>query len=180
MRIAPIVLAILLMILALLVWIAFSPVPLNATGASHPNIESIKVGGDGLARLGTVGNAMYWLQALVLVLAMLLVAMSIKASRRTRQFWVVLGLTGLLYQVVWWNLWHRYLAFLHTGEVTYFLGFATPTAWMIYGIWLSGLGLLSIYVLGFRRYILTVEDELQFEALLNETEHLRTSTDGKH
>ena len=58
--------------------------------------------------------------------------------------------------------------FLQTGETGYFMGFPVPTAWQMYGTWLSAIPLIIIYTLGFRHFIYTEEDEEQFEALLKE------------
>jgi len=40
---------------------------------------------------------------------------------------------------------------------------------MIFGIWLTGIGLLLLYVLGFRRFVFSEQDEAEYEAILAES-----------
>jgi hypothetical protein len=58
-----------------------------------------------------------------------------------------------------------YLDFLRSGETAFVLSFPIATSWMLYGVWVSGMVLAGIYVFGFRRYIFSLEDEAEYEAL---------------
>ena len=61
-----------------------------------------------------------------------------------------------------------HLHFLATGETSFFMGFPTPTAWAVYGVWAGALPSMFIYVIGFRQFIYTEEDEAEYEQLLIE------------
>ena len=153
MRMVHLILILLLAISALLFWIVFSVEPPIPTGSAHPEFAGMRIGGDGLARLGTIATLAYCLQALVLVLAILFIASGIKKERRTMGFWIPIIGVGALYQWVWWNIWHGYQQYLETGSTTYAFGFTTPSAWMIFGVWSCGFLLMLIYVVGFRKFI---------------------------
>ena len=45
-------------------------------------------------------------------------------------------------------------------------GFPTPTAWMVFGISMTPMVFLLIYVAGFRRWVMTDDDRKQLEALV--------------
>jgi len=43
------------------------------------------------------------------------------------------------------------------------LGFPEPSAWMIYGVWSGGALFTLFYVVGFRKFFFTHEEERDFE-----------------
>lgn len=45
-------------------------------------------------------------------------------------------------------------------------GFPVPTAWMVFGIWLMPIAFLATYVVGFRRWVMTEDDQQRLEALV--------------
>jgi uncharacterized membrane protein len=48
-------------------------------------------------------------------------------------------------------------------------GWPYPTAWQVYAIWLSGFGLVALYVFGFKAYVWSDDDEIQFRELLEQS-----------
>lgn len=85
---------------------------------------------------------------------------------RKKQFWVWIGGITLLVLFSWWKLYTSYMHFLSSGETQLFLGFPTPTAWMIYGLW-GAASLFSImYVVGFRKFIFTHKDEAELNEIV--------------
>ena len=64
-------------------------------------------------------------------------------------------------------------AFLDSGETGWFLGFPSAAAWQVYGVWFAGVVLVAAYSAGFRRYILSEDDERRFEELLRESGETR-------
>jgi hypothetical protein len=138
----------------------------------------MKIGGDGMARLSTIGMLPYWLQVAIITLVVLLLASGIKKERRTIAFWTPIIAVGLMYQWVWWKIWQGYLQYLQTGETTYTLGFTTPSAWMVFGVWICGFFLMLIYVVGFRRFIFSEEDEAKYEQLLEDVKQQKFELDG--
>lgn len=170
MRLIYILLGLLVAMIFLLIHIAGLPEPSASTGMAHPLIEHMRVGGDGLKRFVEVGPPAFIMQIVVLVLSMLLVVMGISERRRdgTLYWWV--GICGVVSLVNWYMVYSTYQAFLISGETGFFLGFPVPSAWMIYGTWLSGLLLVAFYILGFRRFIFTDEDEAEYLALVSEVQ----------
>jgi hypothetical protein len=173
------VLGLLLLISALLIWIAFSVEPPLSTGTAHAEIAGMRIGGDGLARLGGVGQLFYWVQVLVLAFSVIFIVTGINRKYRNLRFLGPVFLVGLAYQWVWWKIWQGYQLYLQTGEASYAFGFTTPTAWMIFGVWGCGFFLMVIYVAGFREFIFTKDDEAKYEQLLHEVRQQGSDLGGK-
>jgi hypothetical protein len=169
MKLIHLVLALIILISVLLGIVAFSPMPIDISSA-HPSIEDMKVGGDGAERIVHIGAVAYWLQNAVLLLGLLFISLGVKAQNRTRSYWICLLFIAVVMFGVWYAVYFGHQEFLVTGETRFFLGFPTATAWMIYGVWGSAALLTLLYVIGFRKFIYTHEDERQFEQLLRELE----------
>lgn len=45
-------------------------------------------------------------------------------------------------------------------------GFPIPTAWMVFGVWMSPVVFLAVYVAGFRRWVMTDDDRKRLDALI--------------
>jgi len=140
----------------------------NAAGLPHPSIAGTQIGGDGLARLATIGGLGFAFHALLLFLIVTLSALGVHEKYQDSRF--ILIMLGILIfnLVVCWAMWSGHRAFLETGTTGYFMGFPTPTAWQVYGTWLGAIPLIVLYCWGFRRYIYTAEDEIAFEQLLED------------
>lgn len=164
------ILALLLVILGLLVWLMLIPEPALATGAPHSLFPAMNAGGDGLARLQGATLPIGWLGACCFLMMLLLTALGVQPARRSGGFWLLMLLVTVATQWVWWAMYGSYLRYLETGELTLLLGYPTATAWMLFGVWLAGTGLCLIYVIGFRRFIFTAEDEAAYEALRAQAE----------
>ena len=177
MRLIHWILAVLLLILGLLVWLMLIPGPSLSTGGPHPHFPGMNVGGDGLARLAGGVWIVYALGVAVNVLIILLVALGVRADRRRGLFRVLLSGVGLLMQYVWWAMYTGYLDYLRGNPTGEFLGFPAATAWMLFAVWLTGALLCLIYVVGFRRFIFTAQDEAAYEALRAEADVPRAEAD---
>lgn len=163
MRLIGVILGLLLGILALLgTLLAMGGV--EGAGA-HPSIEGMSVGGDGLARLGGAGWMIFLLQTLTLLLIYALIALGVPARHRSRRFWILLGIGCAISLAVWWGMYGTYRHYLETGDVRMLLGFPLPTTLMLFGVFLGGSLLCGLYIWGFRRFVLTDEDEAAYEAL---------------
>ena len=133
-------------------------------------------GSHALARLADIDWPAFSLQAATLILVRLWIVLGVSRRYRTLPFWLGLAATAILFLFVWARIFLGYQHFLSTGEVDYLLGFPAPTAWVAYGIWASGLALLVLYVVGFRKFIYTHEDEAEFDRIVQE---LRAGPDGE-
>jgi hypothetical protein len=153
--------------------------PAMSTGTAHAVYSGMSIGGDGVARLRSMGSLAYWLQVVIITLVIVLVASGIKKERRKAGFWTPVIIIGLMYQWVWWNIWQGYMQYLQTGETSYTLGFTTPSAWMVYGIWTCGFFLMVFYVVGFRKFIFSEADEEKYDRLLEDVKQGRLETGGE-
>ncbi|MCP5431886.1 MAG: hypothetical protein H6923_01315 [Alphaproteobacteria bacterium] len=173
MRYGLVVMGLLVAMAAAFALVIATPEPMGASGAVHPGIAGMRVGGDGAARYAPIAAPAIALQALTFVLVGALVAIAPPARRRTPAFWASLALSVLAALFVWWRMNATYARFLETGETRYLLGFPEPTFWAIFGVWGAGLLLVLVYVVGFRRFVLPPEDERAFAELVAETKRAR-------
>jgi hypothetical protein len=155
----------LLAILALLGWLMILPEPTLVTGAPHPLFPGMNMGGDGAARLGHASRVIGVLGSLIMLLMQALPMLGVSARRRDGAFWVLMAVVACAAQGTWWAMYLGYLAFLETGETRFVFGFPVPTTWMLFGVWSSGALFCLIYIIGFRRFVFTAEDEAAYEAL---------------
>lgn len=170
MKIIHVVFALLLAIASITFFVWTSEIPDSATGVPHPEIAGLSLGSSGSDKLSAIGDAPYYFQILVILLAGSLLYMGVPQQRRDTLLKVAFAL-GLLFALfVWGMLWGGYQSYLATGETTVIFGFPAPTNWMFWGIWGSFVAFDLFYVFAFRRYFLHPEDEAAFEALVREME----------
>ena len=160
------ILLVLALLWVLLVLVAVQPDPSVPNSLPHPDVDGMMAGSDGLARLADIGWPAFSLQAATLILVLLMIALGVSRRYRTLPFWLGLAATAILFLFVWARIFLGHRHFLSTGEVEFLLGFPAPTAWVAYGIWASGLALLALYVVGFRKFIYTHEDAAEFDRLV--------------
>lgn len=155
------------MALLLLAIILADPVP-GSGGVPHPTIAGLMIGGDGAARLEEIGGFAFLFQSLLLLLIVALAALGVSAKHHNHLLYLLLALTYLFTMFIWWQMYFGHLEYLETGETGYFLGFPTATAWQMYGTWFGAIPLILIYVLGFRIFIHSEEDERAYQQLLKD------------
>jgi hypothetical protein len=160
------ILTLLLVIVACVVGVAFIGEPSATTGLAHPETAGMRIGGDGLARFLPVANLALIMFSAMLILFSFLLYLGISRHRRTRQcrVWITVGTIAFL--AVWWGMFATYSAYLETGEFGMFLGYPVPTAFMVYGLWLAGFIYVVAYVVGFRSFVFTHEDEQAYHDLV--------------
>lgn len=173
MRLMWSLLVVLASLLVALFWLMGATEPTAATGSVHPVLPAMRIGGDGLARLGGQGWLLAGLQYLTLSVVYLLIALGVAPQRRTKLFWVLLGIGYALSIGVCWFMMSSYFEYLAGGPLILLLGYPLPTTLMLYAIFLGGSYLCWLYCWGFNRFIFTAEDAAEYESLLADTEHLR-------
>lgn len=164
------VFALLLVIAGITVFVLTSEMPPGASGAPHPEIAGLSLGGDGADRLDTIGKAPYYFQITVILLAGTLLYMGIPAHRRDRLLRICFGIGIAFALFVWVMLYTGYEAYLATGKTVVMFGFPVPTNWMFWGIWGSFAAFDVFYAVAFRRYFLHPDDEAAFHDLAREME----------
>ena len=150
----------------ILLLIYFSPTVSNAAGLNHPVYAGMKIGGDGAARIAPITGLAFIFQVLVLAQFACFVALGVAEKRRNLTFFGALTVCYLITVFVWWRLFAGHQAFLNSGETHYFLGFPTATAWAVYGIYLAGVSFIALYVLGFKQFVWSDQDEEDFQQLI--------------
>lgn len=161
--------AVVLALAGVLLLIGLIEAPPNAAGAAHDTVAAMLAGGDGAARLEAIGGFAFAFNSLLLLFAILLCVLSVSTGKRTPAFLGWMAVAYAVNMLVWQQMYFQHQAFLETGVTGWFLGFPTATAWQVYGIWFAGVVLVAIYSAGFRRYILSEDDERRFEELLKES-----------
>lgn len=155
---------------ALLALIFLAEPVAGSGGVAHPLIAGMRNGGDGAARLEHIGSYGYAFQALLLALVVALSTLGVSERHRSPRLRAYMIATLAFSLFILWQMVASHLRFLATGQTDYFMGFPVPTAWAIYGVWAGALPLMFIYVIGFREFIYTEQDEADFNALLAETQ----------
>lgn len=154
------VLLALLLVIALFLGLSISKeLAPSPSGTPHPEIIGMKAGGDGALRINGLERASFVLFAASFILLSILVVASVSKRKRTVSFWIGIVMITLSILYVWYRVFASYMAYLSSGELQYFLGFPEPTAWMIYGLWGGGALFTLLYVIGFRKFIYSREDE---------------------
>jgi len=170
------VFALLLVIAGITTFVLLSDAPSGASGAPHPTIRALSLGGDGTERLSAIGKAPYYFQITVILLAGTLLYMGIPAHRRDRLLRICFGVGIAFALFVWVMLYSGYETYLATGETLVVFGFPVPTNWFFWGIWGSFAAFDVFYAVAFRRYFLHPDDEAAFYELVREVEADQTNT----
>jgi hypothetical protein len=153
------ILSLLLVIVIVLGLSLLKPEPPVSSGGPHPEIEGMRIGGEGTARIRGFEAAAFILNAGSLLIFAALMVFGISGRYRNRAFWIWTVILTVILLFAGYRVIDGYLDYLSTGRLNFFLGFPSPTAWMIYGIWGAGALFIIFYVVGFRKYIFTREDE---------------------
>lgn len=162
------VLVLLLVIAGITAFVLMSEPPVDATGKPHESIAGLSVGGDGAEKLATIGKAPFYFQIAVILLAGTLLYMGVAPHKRdaTLRLFFAAGTAFALF--VWVMLFTGYEHYILTGETRVVFGFPMPTNWMLWGIWGSFAAFDFFYVIFFRRYFFTPDEEAEFDALVEE------------
>ena len=163
-RLVLLIAGLLVVVAGLLVWLMVIPEPPAVAGMAHSDQPGMNAGGDGLARLGGAGPLLFWLQAAILLLIHAMVALGVTPARRNTTFWALLAAICLVSLGVWWGMYESYVEYLRSGETALVFGYPLATALALFGVPFGGALLCLLYVLGFRRFVYTSEDEAAYEA----------------
>ncbi len=138
---------------------------------AHPEFATMTQGGSGLARHDDLTLTLGWLFGTVILLTFGAL-MAFGARRRVGGQDTLDGLGRYLlggiaaHWVVWTGLVLAYRAYLHDPSARLFFAFPAPTAIMLYLMLPVPLVFVAFFVLGFRRWVLTAEEQAAYERLL--------------
>ncbi|MFQ5982700.1 MAG: hypothetical protein ACE5KS_04930 [Woeseiaceae bacterium] len=174
MKLIYLILMLLLVVAACVVGVLLVGEPTASTGMAHLAVEGMRSGGDGLTRFAPVSSIALVMFSAILVLFGVLLYLGVSKHRRMKQCraWIAAGTIALL--LVWWSMFGTYSEYLASGEFRLLLGFPLPTAFMVYGLWLGGFVFVIAYVIGFRSFVISEEDEVAYHKLLEKYKHDRS------
>ena len=167
-KLISLIFALCLLLGALLVAIMMAEDVVNSGGVAHPDIAGMTVGGDGELRLKHIGRYAFLFQSLLLLLIICLCILGVSPRYRTPPLYGYMAGCYSLMLFIWWQMYFGHQQFMQTGQLSYFMGFPTPTAWQMYGTWFGAIPLMLLYSLGFRKFIYTQADDEAWTALLTE------------
>lgn len=165
-----------LLLAGLFAYALFVPPAANSRGLPHPELSTLLQGGSGVERHGSL----LWLGWAVGVVEILLfVALVALGARRERSARTTAdgagGLRGLAwplaaglaaYLATWTFLMVVYARGLGGPAPDLFLALPPATAVMLYLVWPLPLVFAAFYVVGFRRWVFSGQDEADFQALV--------------
>lgn len=156
----------LFLFLALIISIWLLPVPDNAAGMVHPEFKTMLHSGDNILADSTtrIVSFLFGLGVIMMLYFFIRYGAIRKKSTGKLVTWINVGF--VVYLVVYALTFNSYLNYESTGHDDFFLGWPTPTAWMIYGMWSAPVILVLVYVLKFEDYILDKDDEAEFQKIL--------------
>jgi len=161
-----IIFILLLVIAGIIVFILASDPPLNAAGMAHDSVAGLKVGGNGAERLTTIGQAPFYFQVCVILLAASLLFLGVPEHRRDKLLYSLFATATGYALFVWYSLISSYESYHVTGVTEVVFGFPVPTNWFLWGVWSGFVMFDLLYVFAFRRYFLHPDDEKAFQELV--------------
>lgn len=153
-------------LLALCALVISIPEPVNSHGMAHHAVDGMRQAGDAWQQSGPVFRVGYLLGVLIYLIFSILVYIGVPQARRDRTLRLVHATATLVVLGMWSFLVYLFRQYLHLGDPMIGIAFPLPTLVMLLGLWLAPLSFSLIYVLGFRRWIFTPEDEEKFRRLM--------------
>lgn len=153
-------------LLALCVFIFSIPEPINGHGMAHHTVDGMRQAGDAWQQSEPVFRTGYLLGVLIYLIISVLVYIGVPQAKRDRKLRLAHSAATLVVLGMWSFLIYLFRQYLHSGDPMIGAGFPLPTLVMLLGVWLAPLSFSLIYILGFRRWIFTPEDEETFRKLM--------------
>ena len=166
MRPILVLLGLLVFMLGLSALILGIPEPINGHGMAHHAVDGMRQVGDIRQQSDPVFGAGYLLGILIYLVISVLVYLGVQPAKRDRKLVMAHTAATLLVLGMWSLLMYLFRQYLLTGDPMIVFGFPLPTLVMLLGVWIAPMSFSLIYILGFRRWVFTQEDEKAFRELL--------------
>lgn len=159
MKSYPVIFALFITLLGIVVTILLQSAPGSVSGNPHPSFPSMSQGGDasrhdGITVLGWLFGA---LQIILFVVCIWVSLCGVKAHR-----WMVIA-CGVAYLFVFTMLMITYRQ--GVAEAPFVLGFPLPTTLLLFGMWPMAAVFAILYVVKFRSWVYSPQDQEAFENL---------------
>jgi hypothetical protein len=158
-----------ILLLAMCVVLAIALIVPEAPGglsAKHATYETMSRATDGLTRHGRVLWAGWAFGLLQIVLYAGCIAFSVRRTAAGDPLRWALLVGTLLHAGAFCGMMIAYQRYIHTDEPGVVIGFPTPTAWMLYGMWSAPLFFIVLYYAAFDRWVMTPADRIRFRELV--------------
>ena len=166
MRPILVLLGLLVSLLALCALVLYIPEPINGHGMAHQTVDGMRQVGDIRQQSDPVFGVGYLLGVLIYLVISALVYIGVPPAKRDRKLGLAHAAATLLVLGVWSLLMHLFRQYLLSGDPMVVVAFPLPTLVMLLGVWTAPMSFSLIYILGFRRWIFTPEDEETFRRLM--------------
>ena len=166
MRPILVLLGLLVFMLGLSALILSIPEPINSHGMAHHAVDGMRQVGDIRQQTDPVFGTGYLLGILIYLVISVLVYLGVQPAKRDGKLVLAHTAATLTVLGVWSLLMYLFRQYLLTGDPMIVFGFPLPTLVMLLGVWIAPMSFSLIYILGFRRWVFTPEDEKTFRELL--------------
>ena len=160
-----VVFALVLALWAVVILILLAPETANTSGTAHPTYETLRVGGDASRHGGVL--ALGWaFGTLIIGVFVALMAFGAQQAGRERGATLPLFATGAAVVGLWTWLVLAYRSGAGQTDPDLFLAFPPAAAILIYALWPVPAFFAVLFVVGFKRWVLSDEDHEAFEKML--------------
>jgi hypothetical protein len=165
-KLPAILLAALLLLWGVLIYAVFSPVEKYPGASTHPEHSQMHVAGAsaefdaGMTVPGAIAG--------VLIITTYLLCLLIGAGKNgaSRKFVGVVVASSCLVIGSFLAMTFSVGGYVRDSSPQLVGGFPVPTAWMVFGVWLSPIVFLAIYIAGFRQWVMTDDDRQRLAELV--------------
>ncbi len=155
------------------------PQPPASYGMPHPEVEGLLHGGSGPERHGGRLGLGWAIGGFELLFFLSLIALGTRQRADLRGLGKPLMLGGAVYVAIWTLLMVAYGRYLGQAEPSLVLALPEPTAVMLYLLYPMPAFFIALYVIGFRRWVLTEDDQAAFDRLVLERRSRSSSSDAE-
>ena len=138
----------------------------DGQGFAHSRFQAMDQGGDGAARHESllVTGWIFGCVSIAIFVSLLAWAAAGRAFRADQR-WAAFILGGLIYEGVFGMLCLAYRNSLTNPEAAFLGPFPAGVSWLLFGIWLSPVFFISLYVVFFHRWIMPPQSVKELAAL---------------
>ena len=135
-------------------------------GFTHPEFETMQVGGDGAERHAKVLWLGWGFGMLQIAFFLTCLAFGSRKHGRVGPFLKPIAIAGVIYAAIFTMMFVAYRGYANEDSHALFLALPIPTAWMIYGVWIFPLFYMLLYMYHFDSWTFTEEDQAEFDRLV--------------
>jgi hypothetical protein len=177
MKLDRIPMVILILMWAVVVAVMLLPEADDAYGVVHPEFSTMKHGGSGVDRHAQVLWHGWAFGALVMLTAVSLMAFGVGRNGRARGLGPRLGVAATVYLAIFTCLVVAYSGYMNETTHRLYLGFPAPTAIMLFLFLPFSTVFNSLFVIGFKRWVLSDEDAAEYQRLVSDRRRRQQAAD---